>query len=163
MAEKLSPKAQIKLAALQKMVAKVQHVHGLVEKYAVTRNPQHAEQMSMPMKRAFGRLKLDLMGAGFDTMSQQAGAMEIAAGRGGSQRNKTRILREGVGSLRFQVEQEQRKLVTEDKREQQRVEREQQRAQQAPAHEEQPPTGQSSPRPGSEGGPGTENDEPDPA
>lgn len=124
MAGKLSPRAQVRLAALQHMSAKVQHVHGLVERFATERNVVHAERMGQPMKRAFGKLKLELMGAGFDTMSQLAGAMEIAAGRGGSQNNKSRILREGVGSLRFQVEQEQRKLVTEDRREQVRVERE---------------------------------------
>lgn len=137
MAGKLSPQAQIKMAALQKMVDKIHHVHGLVEKYAATKNPQHAQRLSMPMKRAFGKLKLDLMGAGFDTMSQQAGAMEIAAGRGGSQRNKVRILREGVGSLRFQVEQEQRKLATDDQREQQRAEREQARHQTEDEREEE--------------------------
>ncbi|MGK7311119.1 MAG: hypothetical protein ACN0LA_02675 [Candidatus Longimicrobiales bacterium M2_2A_002] len=148
------------MAALQKMVDKIHNVHGLVEKYATARNPQHAAQMSMPMKRAFSKLKLDLMGAGFDTMSQQAGAMEIAAGRGGSQRNKTRILREGVGSLRFQLEQEKRKLVTEEQREQQRVEREERRAEQERAEQEQRveprPPGQEQSRPE------TEDDEPDP-
>ncbi len=122
MAGKLSPKAQMKVAALRTMAEKVQHVYGMVEKYAAEKNAKVAERMSQPMKRAFGKLKLDLMGAGFDTMSQLAGAMEIAAGRGGSQRNKARILREGVGSLRFQVEQEQRKVVAEDQREQQKTE-----------------------------------------
>lgn len=110
------------MAALRAMSDKVQHTHGLVEKYATTKNAVQADRMSQPMKRAFGKLKLDLMGAGFDAMSQLAGAMEIAAGRGGSQRNKTRILREGVGSLRFQVEQEQRKLVAEDQRAQKKAE-----------------------------------------
>ena len=122
MAGKLSPRAQTKMASLQAMLDRVQHVHGMVERYAATRDPRQAEMLAMPLKRAFGKLKLDLMGAGFDAMSQLAGSMEIAAGRGGSQRNKTRILREGVGSLRFQVEQEQRKLATEDEAEQRRAE-----------------------------------------
>jgi hypothetical protein len=112
----------MKMAALRTMADKVQHVHGMVEKYAAEKNAKLADRMSQPMKRAFGKLKLDLMGAGLDSMSQLAGAMEIAAGRGGSQRNKARILREGVGSLRFQVEQEQRKLEAEDQREQKRAE-----------------------------------------
>ena len=132
MAGKLSPRAQIKLAALRSMAEKVQHVHGLVEKFAVEKNPKAAERMAQPMKRAFGRLKLDLMGAGFDSLSQLAGSMEIAAGRGGSQRNKLRILREGVGSLRFQVEQEQRRLVAEDQREQQKAEEEERRRESGP-------------------------------
>lgn len=122
MAGKISPQAQIKIAALRTMADKVQHVHGLVERYAATRDQRQAEGLSLPLKRAFGRLKLDLMGAGFDTLSQLAGSMEIAAGRGGSQRNKTRILREGVGSLRFQVEHAQRRLKTEDERQQREAE-----------------------------------------
>lgn len=118
MAGKLSPKAQIKINALRTMTDKVQHVYGMVERFATTRNAKEADRLAQPMKRAFGKLKLDLMGAGFDSMSQLAGAMEIAAGRGGSAKNKARILREGVGSLRFQVEQEQRKIAAEDEREQ---------------------------------------------
>lgn len=121
MAGKLSPQAQMKMAALRTMAEKVQHVYGMVEKYAGEQNPKMADRMNQPMKRAFGQLKLDLMGAGLDTMSQLAGAMEIAAGRGGSQRTKARILREGVGSIRFQVDQEQRKLVSDDQAEQRRA------------------------------------------
>ncbi len=114
MAGNLSPAAQMKVATLQQMADKVQHVHGLVERFAATRDPKQAELLAQPMKRAFGRLKLELMGAGLDSLSQLAGSMEIAAGRGGSTQTKTRILREGVGSLRFQVEFEQRKVVTDD-------------------------------------------------
>jgi hypothetical protein len=40
--------------------------------------------------------------------------MEMAVSRGGSQLTKSRILREGVGSLRFQLELEQRSLVSAD-------------------------------------------------
>lgn len=118
------------MAALRTMSDKVQHVHGLVERFASTRDQRQAERLTQPMKRAFSRLKLDLMGAGFDTMSQLAGAMEIAAGRGGSQRNKARILREGVGSLRNQVDMEQRRILSEEKREKARADREQERADQ---------------------------------
>jgi hypothetical protein len=122
MSGKRSPHAQIKLASLQVLLDRVHHVHGMVERFAATRDPRKAEMLAMPLKRAFGKLKLDLMGAGFDSMSQLAGSMEIAAGRGGSQRTKIRVLREGVGSLRFQVEHEQRKIVTDDEAEQRRAE-----------------------------------------
>jgi hypothetical protein len=114
MAGKLSPSAQTKLATLQHMADKVQTVYGMVERFATTRDPGQAEMLAIPMKRAFGRLKLELMGAALDSMSQLAGAMEIAAGRGGSVQSKSRILREGVGSLRFQIEHEQRQVVQED-------------------------------------------------
>lgn len=111
---KLSPAAQVKLATLQQVAEKVQHVHGLVERYATTRDPRQAEQYTMPMKRAFGRLKITLVGVGLDSLSQLAGAMEMAAGRTGSIQTKSRILREGVGSMRFQIDQEQRQVVAED-------------------------------------------------
>jgi hypothetical protein len=114
MAGKLSAAAQVKLATLQQVADKVQHVHGLVERFATTRDPRQAEQYAQPMKRAFGRLKIELMGLGLDSLSQLAGAMEIAAGRSGGAQTKGRILREGVGSMRFQVEQEQRQVITED-------------------------------------------------
>ncbi len=104
----------MKLTTLQQVFDKVQHVHGLVERFATSRDPRLAEQYAQPMKRAFGRLKIELMGLGMDSMSQLAGAMEIAAGRSGPARTKSRILREGVASLRFQVDQEQKQVVRDD-------------------------------------------------
>jgi hypothetical protein len=115
MAGMMSPQAQMKLATLQAVLDKVQHVYSMVERFAGTKDPRQAEMLAMPLKRAFGKLKIDLMGAGLDTLSQLAGSMEIAAGRGSSQQQKVRILREGVGSMRFQVEQEQRQVVTQEK------------------------------------------------
>jgi hypothetical protein len=80
--------------------------------YATARtNP---EQYLLPMSRQFMRLKMEFMGAGLDAMSQLAGSMEIASRRGLSPVQKVRILREGVGSLRFQLELAQRALVSED-------------------------------------------------
>ena len=54
------------------------------------------------------------MGAGLDSISQLAGGMEIAAGRSGNQGTKTRILREGVGSVKFQMELAQRLILAEE-------------------------------------------------
>lgn len=104
----------MKIATLNTVLDRVQKVYSQVERYAAEKNPKHAEMMTQPLKRSFGQLKLELMGAGLDSLSQLAGSMEIAAGRGGAQQTKVRILREGVGSMRFQVEQEQRKVVSED-------------------------------------------------
>lgn len=123
MAAKLSPQTQIKLAALRNLNDQVQHVHGLVERFAATRDRTQAQRMALPMKRAFARLKLDFLAAGYDAMSQLAGSMELAAGRSASPRQKARILREGVGSLRYQVQHEQRRLKAEAERNQQAAER----------------------------------------
>jgi hypothetical protein len=117
----LSPAALQKLATLHHMAERVQHLHGLVERFATTRDPKLSEPLVQPMKRAFGRLKLELSGAGLDSLSQLAGSMEVAAGRGGAIQMKIRILREGIGSIRFQLEQEGRAVAREDAAAQARV------------------------------------------
>jgi hypothetical protein len=117
-----SPAARLQLAELRQVAEKIQHVHGLVERFAGTRDPRQMEQLTPPLKRALGRLKLYLMGAGLDNMAQLAGALEIAAGRSGPPQSKGRILREGVGSLRSQLDQEQRRVLADDKALQARME-----------------------------------------
>lgn len=113
MAGGLSPSAQGRLAIVNEFVNRVQRVHGLVEQFATSKtNP---EQYVMPMTRLFSQLKMMFMGAGLDAMSQLCGSMEIASKRGLSHMQKVRILREGVGSLRFQLELEQRAIVSDDK------------------------------------------------
>jgi hypothetical protein len=112
MAGNLSPAAQGKIAELQLMEMKVQRAHGMVELFATAKtNP---DQYVLPMTRQFTRLKQELMGMGLDSMSQLAGSMEIASKRGLSHGQKARILREGVGSLKFQLELAQRAVVSDD-------------------------------------------------
>jgi hypothetical protein len=112
MAGKISPAAQGRIQELASLLEKVHRVHGLVEHFATARtNP---EQYLLPVSRMFSQLKMQFMGAGLDEMSQLAGAMEIAARRGLSPAAKVRVLREGVGSLRFQIELAQRAIVTDE-------------------------------------------------
>lgn len=114
----------MKLAALSEFVDAVQRLHGLVELYATAKaNP---EQYLLPLTRGFGRLKIQFMGAGMDALSQLSGSMEIAAKRGLSARAKSRILREGVGSMRFQLELEQRAIISDDEAERRREDAEEQ-------------------------------------
>jgi hypothetical protein len=113
MAGKLSPGTQARLAELGTLLEKVHRAHNLVEQYAAART--NAEQFLLPLTRTFGQLKLQFTGAGLDAMAQLAGSMEIASRRGLSQSTKIRVLREGVGSLKFQVELEQRTLVSENR------------------------------------------------
>ena len=112
MAGKLSPGAQVRLATLGEFISRVQHVHGLVEMYTTSKANQ--EQYQMPIQRAFGKLKLQFMGAGLDTLSQLCGSMEMAARRGMSPSARARILREGVGSLKFQLELAQRAVHSDE-------------------------------------------------
>lgn len=113
MAGNLSPGAKVRLAALGEFVSRVQHVHGLVEMF--TTSKASPEQYLLPIQRAFGKLKLQFMGAGLDSLSQLCGSMEMAARRGFSPAAKGRILREGVGSLKFQLELAQRSVISDEK------------------------------------------------
>ncbi len=124
MPQKLSTRAQTRLIALREFEQKTQRVYGIVELYATAK--MESEQTVSQLKRALGQLKRDLMGAGFDQLSKLAASMEVAAGRRLSQQAKSHILREGVGSLRFQLELEQRTTISEDLREQARTAAEEQ-------------------------------------
>jgi hypothetical protein len=112
MAGVLSPRAQLQINALGELLTKVQRVHALVEQYAAARVNQ--DQFAMPLKRALERLKLEFMGTCQDALSQLAGSLALAVSRGGSVSTRVRTLREGVGSMRFQLELEQRTIASAD-------------------------------------------------
>ena len=99
---------QQQLAQIEQLQGRVQNVHGLVERFAAER--QDVEPHVIAIRRAFSRMKLELTGMGFDNMAQVCAAMELAARRGGSQLFKARILRDGVASLRMQLEVEERSV-----------------------------------------------------
>jgi hypothetical protein len=122
MVQKLSAGANLKILEIGEFLTKVARVHGLVEQYATAR--ARPEQYELPAMRALQQLKLRFMGAGFDTLSQLCGAMETSLRRGGSQVTKARILREGVATLKFQLELAARSTKTEDFAEQARKEAE---------------------------------------
>lgn len=113
MAGKLGPRDRERLANLEVLQSRVQHLHGLVERFAAER--QDVTPHVTAIRRAFTRLKLETSGLGFDSMSQLCGSMDTAARRGGSQPFKSRILREGVASLRFLLEVEERSIRSQTK------------------------------------------------
>lgn len=104
----IGPREAGQLAALEELSRSAQTIYGLTEQFAAARS--HEDQVAQQLKRRYGHFKRSLMGAGFDQLAQLAGSMETAAGRTASQRTKTRILREGIGSIRFQLELEERML-----------------------------------------------------
>ncbi len=130
MVQKLSTRAQVRIMALREFEQKTQRIYGLVEQYATGKT--ESEQLVNSLKRALAGLKRELLGAGFEQLSQLAGAMEVAAGRRLTQQAKSHILREGVGSIRFQLDLEARTTVSDDLRDQERKAEEEQARQQPP-------------------------------
>lgn len=114
MTKAMNPKDAERLRLLESLTPRVQHVHGLVERFAAT--PAAAEQYAPAIQRACGQLKKQLTGAGLDTIAQTCGAMEMTARRGGSNAARARSLREGVGGLRLQIETRIRAIRLEAKK-----------------------------------------------
>ena len=110
--KKMSPTGARRTGELEDLNIQVQRVNAMVEQYAVTKtNP---ETLAQPIKRQFQTLRMNFMGAGLDAVAQICGAMEIAAGRGGNQQTKVRIMRDAVASIKFQLELEQRSIIAEE-------------------------------------------------
>lgn len=120
MVMKLSAGANLRIIEIGEFLTKVARVNGLVEQYAAAKsNPGMYE---MPAMRALQQLKLRFMSSGFDSLSQLCGGMEMTIRRGGSQTTKARTLREGVATLKFQLELAARSTKSEDFAIQQRAE-----------------------------------------
>lgn len=101
------------MAELSLLMEKLHRAHGLVEQYAAsTTDP---EPFARSLGRILGQLKFQFMAAGLDAMSQLAGSMEVVSKRSLAASSKSRILREGVGSLRSQMDIAQRAVVSDDK------------------------------------------------
>jgi len=84
------------------------HLRSLVERLAVEKvNPEGA---ALQCRRAFNQFKLQLTGAGFDTMAIQCGALELTSRRGMPHGAKVRILRDGLGSLTRMIDTERRRI-----------------------------------------------------
>lgn len=108
MTDRSGHRSALRLAALQELAKRVQHVHGLVEQYAAAAQYGNGAHFMIPLRRAFGQLKVAFLDTGLDALSQLAGSMEVAASRAGIPVRTVRVLREGVASMRFQLEAEQR-------------------------------------------------------
>ena len=103
-ASKLDGAGVQKMNTLDEAATQLQRLHGIVETYAlaVKRN-QPTSLYGMQVKRAISPL-VGLLKPQFGLIADQAAALNLVAGRGGSEVAKIRQLREGVGSLRQALE-----------------------------------------------------------
>jgi hypothetical protein len=93
-----------KMKTLDEATMQVQRLHGVVETYALAlKRKQPTQLFSMQVKRALTPL-VGLLKPQFGLIADQVAAMNLAAGRGGNEQTKVRLLREGVGSLKQALE-----------------------------------------------------------
>lgn len=103
-APKLDGAGVQKMKTLEEATMQLQRLHGVVETYALAlKRNQPTSLYGMQVKRAISPL-VGLLKPQFGLISDQAAAMNLVAGRGGSETAKVRQLREGVGSLRQALE-----------------------------------------------------------
>jgi hypothetical protein len=93
-----------KMNTLDEATSQLQRLHGIVETYALAlKRNQPTSLYGMQVKRAISPL-VGLLKPQFGLIADQAAALNLVAGRGGSETAKLRQLREGVGSLRQAIE-----------------------------------------------------------
>ena len=93
-----------KMNTLDAAATQLQRLHGIVEAYALAlKRNQPTQLYGMQIKRAITPL-VGLLKPQFGLISDQATALNLVAGRGGSEVAKLRQLREGVGALRQALE-----------------------------------------------------------
>jgi hypothetical protein len=93
-----------KMKTLDEAGLQAQRLHGVVENYALAlKRKQTTQNFSTQIKRALTPL-VGLLKPQFGMIADQVAAMNLIAGRGGSETTKVRMLREGVGSLKQSLE-----------------------------------------------------------
>ena len=103
-ATKLDGAGVQKMNTLDAAAMQLQRLHGIVEAYALAlKRNQPTSLYGMQVKRAISPL-VGLLKPQFGLIADQAAALNLVAGRGGSETAKVRQLREGVGSLRQALE-----------------------------------------------------------
>jgi hypothetical protein len=93
-----------KIKTLDEAGMQLQRLHGIVETYALSlKRNQPTSLYSTQVKRALTPL-VGLLKPQFGLISDQVAALNLVAGRGGSETTKIRLLREGVGSIKQALE-----------------------------------------------------------
>jgi malate/lactate dehydrogenase len=93
-----------KLKTIEEAMIALQRLHGTVELYALSLKQNKPTSMyAQQVKRVLSPL-VGLLKGQFGMIADVAASLNLVATRGGSETVKIRMLREGVGSLRQQLE-----------------------------------------------------------
>jgi hypothetical protein len=93
-----------KMKTIDEATIALQRLHGVVEQYAMALKQNKPTSMySQQVKRTLSPL-VGFLKPQFGLIADQAAALNLVATRGGSETVKIRMLREGVGLLRQQLE-----------------------------------------------------------
>jgi len=109
---KLSAKSQETVDYLESVMRECDHFASLVEQFAGAKS--NPDQYSSLLGRELGHLRQKAMMRNLGFIADTAGQLSVAAGRAGSPIMKSRMLRDGVASLKALVERTIKATIQED-------------------------------------------------
>ena len=115
---KLSAKVSETVEFLDYVLRQCDHLATAVEEYASAKKSAQADWARQTIARELGHLRQRAMVRNLGVLADEIGRLAVHAGGGGSQGMKTRILRDGVSSMKAACERMRKGMIDADKAEQ---------------------------------------------
>ena len=115
---KLSAKATETVEFLDYIIIQCDHLAASVEEFASMKKTSQADWLRQGIVRELGHLRQRAMVKNLGVLADDIGRLAVLSSGGGSQAMKTRIMRDGVGSLKASCERMRKATVDADRAEQ---------------------------------------------
>jgi hypothetical protein len=115
---KMSGKATETVEFIDYVIHQSEHLAVAVEEYASAKKAAQADWARQGIARELGHLRQRAMVKNLGVLADEIGRLAVQASGGGSQQMKTRILRDGVTSMKAACERMRKATVDADKADQ---------------------------------------------
>lgn len=111
---KMSAKASETVEFLDYLLRQCVLLESQIEDYAAAKKPATADWIRTQIARELGHLRQRAMVKNLGPLADDVGRLGIQASTSGSQQQKSRVLREGIGSLKAAVERRRKGTLDTD-------------------------------------------------
>lgn len=111
---KMSAKASETVEFLDYLLRQCELLYSQIEDYAGSKKPATADWIRTQIARELGHLRQRAMVKNLGPLADDVGRLGVLASTGGSQQMKSRVLREGIGSLKAAVERRRKATLDAD-------------------------------------------------
>jgi hypothetical protein len=115
---KLSAKATETVEFLDYIIHQCDHLATNVEEFASAKKSMQADWARQMIARELGHLRQRAMVKNLGVLADEIGRLAVQASGGGSQQTKSRLLRDGVSSMKAACERFRKGTIDSDKAEQ---------------------------------------------
>jgi hypothetical protein len=115
---KISAKTIEAVEFIDYVLRQSEHLTVVVEEYASAKKSSQADWARQQIARELGHLRQRAMVKNLGVLADEIGRLAVQAGGGGSQQMKTRILRDGVSSMKAACERMRKGMIDADKADQ---------------------------------------------